>query len=584
MNNFPELGLTETVCTPKTILSERGVVSPQRLSEGAACRFCPDGGESVLLVDFGRLLIGDLEAVIRSEGAGTASFYYGEFREEAERTAEYGCGWYVLPKDVFALNGQTCTVRSNGRRAFRYLCIRVTGAPAELSVKMTDVRYPVQRRGSFCCSDPLLNRIWTACAETVSGCMQHYYEDGVKRDGLLWLGDYRVTFPAAWYAFGDGALAARSLRMMAASQREDGSIPGCASVGGGHQHPDRINYMPGIPHGSVGNWLILNYCTDFVSAVYEYYCLTGDGALARELYPAVRRLMDFLEGEPLQLALSPDSLCKLDAPGTPGAKYDIFVDCRTDPNGFIASPCSYLFMLAKAMEDCTRLAALAGDEAFGERQKALRTELLDSVRTRFYDPESDLYRDREEQPKQPATPLYTAVHGALCGVSTEAGLRGLAEAPLGVYPYFTAWELSVMFEHGLAQPALDAVRKHWGRMFSLSDTCWERLDADLLWKLHPDDAPCSLCHGWGAHPVYQLPAHLLGIRPVSAGFADAVIEPQLCDLNWAEATVPTPRGEIFARAEKAEGGIRVQWEVPDGIRAVLRVNGGETVIAGRGAC
>jgi hypothetical protein len=37
---------------------------------------------------------------------------------------------------------------------------------------------------------------------------------------------------------------------------------------------------------------------------------------------------------------------------------------------------------------------------------------------------------------------------------------------------------------------------------------------------------------------------VLGVRPLSDGWATFTVEPQLGDLEWASATVPTPHGPI----------------------------------------
>lgn len=36
--------------------------------------------------------------------------------------------------------------------------------------------------------------MWRVGTTTTKLCMQQFYEDGIKRDGLLWLSDDRVQF------------------------------------------------------------------------------------------------------------------------------------------------------------------------------------------------------------------------------------------------------------------------------------------------------------------------------------------------------------------------------------------------------
>jgi len=54
----------------------------------------------------------------------------------------------------------------------------------------------------------------------------------------------------------------------------------------------------------------------------------------------------------------------------------------------------------------------------------------------------------------------------------------------------------------------------------------------------------SLCHAWGASPIYLLGKYYLGVKPLSPGYKDYLIEPNLGGLQWMQGTVPTPHGDI----------------------------------------
>ena len=51
-------------------------------------------------------------------------------------------------------------------------------------------------------------------------------------------------------------------------------------------------------------------------------------------------------------------------------------------------------------------------------------------------------------------------------------------------------------------------------------------------------------HAWGAAPANIVPRYVLGVRPASAGFAKAVIQPQPGSLTHVEGTVATIRGPV----------------------------------------
>ena len=54
----------------------------------------------------------------------------------------------------------------------------------------------------------------------------------------------------------------------------------------------------------------------------------------------------------------------------------------------------------------------------------------------------------------------------------------------------------------------------------------------------------SLCHAWGASPIYLLGKYYLGVKPTSAGYATYEIQPVLGGLQWMQGKVPTPKGGI----------------------------------------
>jgi len=54
----------------------------------------------------------------------------------------------------------------------------------------------------------------------------------------------------------------------------------------------------------------------------------------------------------------------------------------------------------------------------------------------------------------------------------------------------------------------------------------------------------SLCHAWGASPIYLLGKYYLGVKPTSPAYATYLIEPQLGGLQWMDGKVPTPDGDV----------------------------------------
>ena len=66
----------------------------------------------------------------------------------------------------------------------------------------------------------------------------------------------------------------------------------------------------------------------------------------------------------------------------------------------------------------------------------------------------------------------------------------------------------------------------------------------------------SLCHAWGASPLYLLGKHFLGVRPTKPGYEEYVVEPHLGDLEWMQGDVPIPFGLIHVEMDRRQIKIR----------------------------
>jgi hypothetical protein len=120
---------------------------------------------------------------------------------------------------------------------------------------------------------------------------------------------------------------------------------------------------------------------------------------------------------------------------------------------------------------------------------------------------------------------------------------------------------------------LDDIRKIWGHMLRYgATTTWEK--CDLTVGDHPDEnkAADSRCHGWSAGPAWLLPACVLGVQPKTPGFAAVEIQPQLGDLQWAEGTIPTPKGFIRVRWESSPT-LHGTVTLPEGMTGEVKLPG-----------
>jgi hypothetical protein len=129
-------------------------------------------------------------------------------------------------------------------------------------------------------------------------------------------------------------------------------------------------------------------------------------------------------------------------------------------------------------------------------------------------------------------------------VLSQNPLRGLST----FYGYYVLQARALAGDHA---GALDVIRHYWGTMLDLgATTFWEHFELDWaqnagrIDELTPEGRVdvhasygehCyighrhSLCHGWAAGPTAWLTEHVLGIRPLTAGCTEVLVEPHLED-------------------------------------------------------
>lgn len=539
-----------------------GVESPAAFLNGGLT-LIPAGGSIVL--DFGEELVGVIELSVTVDTDTRVELIEGEDLEEAlllqdPFPPEH---WYHQPRDFVAAQPGAQTLRNQGRRAFRFVNVRVHGPGAVTLTGATTLleHAPVTDRGEFRCSDALLNDAWSISRRTMRLCMQGFYEDGVKRDGMLWIGDYRVEFLCAWPLFADTALARRSLEMFAQCRQPNGSLSAVALDAGGHLYP-RIAYLGDLStHGGLHEWVLDNYCADFVSAVWEYVLHTGDIALARSLHPVTRGVLEYLAGVDL-------------VQSAPGRTF--ITDNQPESKDWWGSRAALGFQFAAAFGDAARLCDLLGDSAVAQSCRAWREARLCETVARFGDPAQASTRDDLAADSTLSWHAHAAAFlaGAIDATQLRAIFPRLQADPAVRRPmagFMEFYLLQAWLGAGLIREAFDEMRSYYGQMLrSGATTTWELVDRREPGIDHIQPAGRSHCHGWSAGPAWLLPAFVLGVNPTSPGYRTVEIRPALGNLAWAQGTVPTPHGPIEIKISADEPGHVV---VPPGITATLHLPG-----------
>jgi hypothetical protein len=141
--------------------------------------------------------------------------------------------------------------------------------------------------------------------------------------------------------------------------------------------------------------------------------------------------------------------------------------------------------------------------------------------------------------------------------------------------YFIIRSLAKMQRYDAALHSIDDC---WGgqlryggtTFFEVFRTSWNDIS-------RPNDAPVnnqcgytSLTHPWSAGVTKWLSEEILGIRPVTPGFANFLIKPHLSrEVTWVKGSVPTKHGAIAASFNILAGDISIS--IPAGTSATLAI-------------
>lgn len=503
-----------------------------------------------LLLDFGREVAGRIQ-VTGADGARVQAAT-GESREECLKSP-WG-GPHPLTCDA---SGHAASPYS----AFRYARLSFLGPlPTTLTgVTLDHKYYPVQYRGSFACSDPLLTKLWYTGAYTAHLCMQDDIWDAPKRDRARWIGDLHVSGRVIDTVFADKFLMEQTMQRL----RDDaqGGQPATAPPRG------HVNGIPG-------------YSCAWVCTLADFHRHLGDYAYLHRQHDALVSLLGYMQGE-----LDDKNLFANNRRAWPFVDWSPGFDGDT-PAARAATQMFYV----RAARDAVFLLREMGDPANAAKYAAWGNTLTSAARQNLLSAATSTYGDRLQENAMAvysgvATPSQKkAIYAAVLDPDSPAWDKtGSPPYNNGVIsPYYNNYVIYALSLTGHNESTLRVLRDYWGAMLAEGATSlWEAYDphwpkADFHANLYTDGnhgSFVSLCHGWSSGPTSWLSERVLGVRPTGGGFKTAEIAPDLGDLRWAEGDVPTPRGPIHVRADKANGGLTARITLPPGVDARVTLGG-----------
>ena len=460
-----------------------------------------------MLYDFGRETLG----YVRLSGlVGVAHIYYGESREEA------------LDKDHCETLDIVSTRQELGSKAFRYVYVETADNSHydSLSMDYEYAPYDESHSGTFACSDKLLNKIWEVGAYTMDLTTREFFLDGIKRDRWTWSGDAIQSYLMNYYLRFDTECVKRTIRQLR------GKDPVTAHIN-----------------------TIMDYTFYWFKSILDYYQYTGDLTFISEMYPKMCTLMDYV-------------LERTNSDGLVEGKADdwIFVDWVDFPmhkRGVLAFEQILFYKALMTMHTCATLLHQTdpyqqlAENVIGKTRKLLWND--DCQAWEHAIEEGEINHQITKFPNMFAI-LYDIVDDATKRNIVDSVMENNKIDPITT-PYMRFYELEALCMMGRQTQVLQEIRNYWGGMLREGATSfWEKYipseQGTEHLAMYGRPYGKSLCHAWGASPVYLLGRYFLGIQPTQPGYATWEARPYLADLEWMEGRVPTPNGIIHIRMER----------------------------------
>ena len=501
-----------------------------------------------VLYDFGRETFGYLvpESV---EGDGILHVYYGESAEEAQDTD------HCETLDKFAVQAQTVTDLSDNEtlrlqdgafvtpvgKAFRYILLRTEG---DVKVRDVSMRYeflPETARGNFKCNDDEVNKMWEIGQYTLHLTTREFFIDGIKRDRWTWSGDAYQSYLMNYYLFFDSQTVTRTIWQLR------GKDPVTAHIN-----------------------TIMDYTFYWFLSIYDYYLYTGDLHFVQQIYPRMQSLMDYVVGRTDENGM------------VEGMAGDwVFVDWSPVPMDKHGELSFEQILFARSLRIMKLCAELTHHDDEAKFYDQYATRLSKAIVPTFWSDEAGaLIHAVGSGEKGKMVERYANIFAILFGFLNDGQKQTVARTVLHnpkvmpiTTPYMRFYEMEALCLLGEQDDVLRQMKDYWGGMIAHGATSfWEAYDpaldqnglAPLREHLCMYGRPYgkSLCHAWGASPIYLLGKYFLGVKPLKPGYKEFEVRPVLGGLEWMEGDVPTPNGtihvamndhQITVRATEGEG-------------------------------
>ncbi|MEO9322192.1 alpha-L-rhamnosidase C-terminal domain-containing protein [Nocardioides sp. C4-1] len=366
--------------------------------------------------------------------------------------------------------------------------------------------YASEFDGSFTSDDPYLDKLWRMARDTLYVTMRDSYMDCPDRERSQWWGDATNELEEAFYALDPAAtaLARKGITNLMGFRNGD-LIPTQAPAA----------TFSELPAQSLAA----------VMSFWMYYEYSGDATALDETYePSVAYLRTY--------DMDADGLLKHDHGGTWH-----WHDWGYNEDGRLIDTLWYYIALESTMKSAATLGVPADDPAVAFLQERA-TSIEDNIE-KLWVPGKGYYESTGDgRADDRANAL--AVYAGLAKPEHYETIRDVLVNIQKSSPYMDKYVLEALYLMGDPDAAIARMKDRYAPMVNDPDhsTLWE------FFAGPEQDAAGTFNHAWTGGPLTMLSRYGAGIQPITPGFAEFAVRPQLGSLKTVNADVHSANGEI----------------------------------------
>lgn len=518
-----------------------------------------------LLVDFGQNIVGWIDMNVKGIRGTTLTWKHGEmlnFNGDESRLDKGSGGslWTWNLREAKATNIYVMSGNETGEEyhpnhtyfGFRYAELTATSDVTINKIEAQVVGTDLREWGTFECSDPNINRLYSNVWWGQRGNFMSIPTDCPQRDERLgWTGDTQIFSRTALYNSDAAEFYRKWMRDMRDSQREDGAYPETA------------------PFCNMWGYGTAGWGDAGIIVPWNTYVMTGDKDIIKENWQSMQKWMEFCssqhDGQWTHIGAEPkcgDWLAYKE------------VDARY---------VSYAYF-AYSAELMQKMAEVIGKSEEASKYGKLWNDIRDEFQKRYItDGEINTGKDTQ-------TAYLLALHFNLIldnqrQQAMDALRKNIIANDYKLSTGFigTGILMETLTECGMTDLAYRLLFQHqnpsW--LYSIDQgatTIWERWDSytrESGFNKHPWNMNSFNHYSYGA-VVEWFYSSILGIRPdeQQPGFHHIILEPHPgTKLQWAKGSTMTKYGKVSVEWKKAtQGRIHYMVTIPQGTSATLITN------------